>query len=325
MSGTAALPRSTLHLTFLKANCPDISHVLYRDAHIGKAAEQLFPGRAIYLGREGLPPLHLVAALRRIAANRRYYSTVRERVARLDIERLILFLEGEPLERMLTDWFGGPIELWEDGLSHYVDLTSSAWYAARGAVQALCGFYPRGILRRRADRSRMTIRDRFEQRNLILPAPALAPAQPRFLLVGSPLAEDGLAPRRLVRAGVARIATAARGVPVAYLPHPREDGDAVSCMLQDIEGAELASKPWGLTTHIAAHGYAGFVAAVSTGLLDIQAFERSLFLPQFFGQSRMHRVLADWDANPIGLAWDEAELKAFFARVLDGVAASAPD
>ena len=314
MNGIAALPRSSLHLAFLKANESDVDHVLYRDAHIGEEVEQWFPGRAVNLGREVLPFAHPLAALRQIAANRRYYAQVREQLAPLQIERMILFLEGEPLERMLTDWFEGPVELWEDGLSHYVDLTGRAWYAGRGAVQALCGFYPRRIFRRRADRSKMFVRDRFERQNLVLPPPLLAPSKERILLIGSPLVEDGLNSRRSLQAGVMRLAAAA-DVPICYLPHPREDCRAVAAMIADLAGVTLAPEPWGLHRHVAEHGYSGFIAPVSTGLLDLAAFDRSLFVPRLFGQERMHHALTRWAANPVALASRKADLKSFFSRL----------
>ena len=192
MTIIAALPRSTLHLRLLAANDPGVTHVLYRDAHVAPDVEALFPGKGIALGREQRPAKSPLQWPARFAANRRYYADVRERLAPLGIERLIIFLEGEPLERMLADWFGGPIELWEDGLSHYVDLTSPLWYAARGAVQAASGFYAKGAMSRRADRTRMIVRDRFETRDLILPSPTLAAPQDRLLFIGSPLVEDGL-------------------------------------------------------------------------------------------------------------------------------------
>lgn len=314
MTIIAALPRSTLHLRLLAANDPGVTHVLYRDAHIASEVETLFPGKGIALGREGRPASNPVLWPRRFAANRRYYADVRTRLASLGIDRLILFLEGEPLERMLADWFDGPIELWEDGLSHYVDLTSPLWYAARGAVQAASGFYPGGAMARRADRSRMIVRDRFETRDLVLPVPVLAAPQDRILFVGSPLVEDGIISRSRLSQGLVRIAGAAP-VPVAYLPHPREDIAAVDTMLDAIANAGMAPPPHGIAGHVAAHGYHAFVTAISTAVLDIGASGRSLFAPGLFGLHRMHRALASWRSNPVALAADEADLAKWMAAI----------
>ncbi len=303
MTIIAALPRSSLHLQLLAANDPGVTHVLYRDDHIAEQVERLFPGKGLALGRESRPPRNPLALPACFAANRRYYASVRERLAPLGIERLILFLEGEPLERMLAHWFSGPVELWEDGLSHYVDLTSPLWYGARGAVQIASGFYPRGAMKRRADRSTLTIRDRFDAGGLTLPAPVPAPPQPRILIIGSPLAEDGIVPRSRV-AEALRTISAASPLPAYYLPHPREDGAALAAMIEAIDELEVAPLPHGIGPHVEAHGYAAYVSAASTALLDLGQFRRSLFVPRIFGLERMHRALQGWQANPVAIGAD---------------------
>lgn len=316
MSIIAALPRSALHLRLLAANDPGVTHVLYRDHHIAAEIEALFPGKGIALGRETRPARNPLRWPASFAANRRYYADVRKRLAPLGIERLIVFLEGEPLERMLAHWFSGPIELWEDGLSHYVDLTSPLWYAARGSVQVAAGFYPRGAMSRRADRSRMIVRDRFETGDLVLPAPVIAPAQDRLLFVGSPLVEDGIVTRSALTAGLQSIA-AASPLPLAYLPHPREDAAAARAMVNAIGNTEITPLPHGISAHVEAHGYRGFVSAASTALLDLGAFDRSLFVPRLFGLERMHRALSGWDANPVALAADAGQLGAWIGAMAD--------
>lgn len=316
MTVTAALVRSTLHLAFLSANEPDLDYVLYRDEHMARPVETAFPGRGVALGRERRLGRHPRSALRSIAANRRYYAEVRARLVPLAIDRLILFLEGEPLERMLADRFGGAIELWEEGLSHYVDLTGPLWYGARGVAQILSGYYPHGAMARRADRDRFLVRDRFERRNLSLPPPRLAPPTgAAALVIGSPLADDRIVSRARVTEGLARLA-AASTKPLRYLPHPREELGEVAAMLEKVPGIELAPPPHGLTPHVEAHGYGAFVAASSTAVLDLGAYEQSLFAPRLFGLARMHEALARWAANPVRVAADQAEVAAFLGAAM---------
>lgn len=310
MTVTAALVRSPLHLAFLSANEADVDHVLYRDEHMARPIAEAFPGRGVALGRERRLARHPLAALRGIAANRRYYREVRSRLTPLAIDRLILFLEGEPLERMLADRFPGEIELWEEGLSHYVDLTGPLWYGARGLAQILSGYYPRGAIARRANRDRFLVRDRFERHNLNLPAPLLAPPTRATLVIGSPLAEDRIVSRAQVTEGLARLA-AASPRPLAYLPHPREDLAEVAAMLARVPGIGLAPQPHGLARHVEAYGYGAFVAAASTAVLDLGVFARSLYVPRLFGLTRMHDALARWAANPVRVVTDQAEVAAF--------------
>ena len=312
----AALPRSRLHLQFLLDNDANPDVVLFRDEAMRGPLEHHFPGRLLYLGRETLPGRSLASFAAARRANRAYYPAVAALLAPYRFARTILFLEGEPLERFLQTLPGlGAIELWEDGLSHYVDLTSNRWYAARGLVQAAAGFYPRDITRRRIDRSAVTVRDRFERRNLVLHAPAEPPvARDELLLIGSPLVEDRIVGEARFRKALAEIA-AASPCPVRYLPHPREDGARLAHSLAGT-AITLEPNPEGLIAHAAQYRYTAYAAAVSTGLIDLGRYERSLFVPGLFGLTRMARVLRGWPANPIGVADDAGELRRFVAALL---------
>ncbi|GMM60915.1 hypothetical protein NUTIK01_16920 [Novosphingobium sp. IK01] len=314
----AALVRSSLHLGLLQENEPGIDIVLFRDERLAGVIEAAFPGRGLFLGREARLDPHPLRFVRNVRANRQYYRDVRKRVEALGIGRLILFLEGEPLERSILAWYRGKVELWEEGLSHYVDLTTPLWYAARGCVQILAGFYPRGALVRRADRGGMLVRDRFAARNLTLASPVLAAPEEQVLVIGSPLVEDRLISRAVWTRGLAAIAGVSPW-PVRYLPHPREDKAALPALLASIvgeggAGVTLAPEPHGIAPHAQAHGYRAFLAPVSTALLDLGAFGASLFVADLFGQRRISRVLRGWADNPVDVAADEAALRAFFAE-----------
>jgi len=314
MTRIAALPRSTLHLDFLRHNAPPLDRVLYRDLRLAEAIDAAFPGKGVYLGREGRLPHQPLAALRQFRANRAYYDGVRRQVEPLGLDRLILFLEGEPLERSIQHWFAGQLELWEEGLSHYVDLTSPWWYGMRGLIQLASGFYPRGAMHRRADRSRFVVRDRFEKGGLVLPPPTRAAPADAVCLVGSPLVEDRLLSRRRQQQGLAAIAAVAP-YPLYYLPHPRENLAALREVLASCPGARLAAEPFGIHQHAATHGYRAFLAPVSTALLDLGAYSQSLFVPALFGQARMHAALAGWKSNPVATASGIEDLKGFFRRL----------
>ncbi len=94
-------------------------------------------------------------------------------------------------------------------------------------------------MNRRADRSRMTVRDRFETSDLVLPTPVIAAPQDRLLFIGSPLAEDGIVTRSVLLAGLESIA-AASPLPLAYLPHPRENAASARAMVDAIANLEIA-------------------------------------------------------------------------------------
>ncbi|MEN3748094.1 hypothetical protein TPR58_13035 [Sphingomonas sp. HF-S3] len=299
---TAALPRSLLHLQFLIDNGASPDVVLVRDEKMQSPVARAFPGKTCWLGRETVPGRSLSSLIAARRLNRAYYQGVEREIASLGIRHLILFLEGEPLERLLVRLPGiDTVELWEDGLSHYVDLTSDLWYAARGAVQAIAGFYPHRILHRRMDRGTVLVRDRFERANLVLKAPA-APADHRneALIIGSPLVEDRILSADQHRDGVQTIA-ANSPVPVRYLPHPREDRARLGTALSAVANLTIEEDRAGLMDHAARHGYLAYLAPVSTGLLDLGRAERCFFVPRLFGLKHMAAVLSGWRANPIGV------------------------
>ncbi|GAA0457196.1 MULTISPECIES: hypothetical protein [Sphingomonas] len=312
----AALPRSRLHLQFLLDNGAEPDVVLYRDAFMREPVEASYPGRAVDLGRESLPGRSLTSVLATRRANAAYYRSVAALLQPLGIERLILFLEGEPLERFLMALPEiRTVELWEDGLSHYTDLTSPLWYAARGAVQAAVGFYPRDILHRRIDRSTVVVRDRFERRNLVLNSPTMPGKQRDALLfVGSPLVEDGIIRHTRFLTAMRQVA-AASPIAVRYLPHPRENLTRLRADLTGISNVEIEPNAGGLMEHAGRFGYRAYAAAISTGLLDLGRSDQSVYVPQMFGCTRMARALRQWPANPVRLAEDEDALRRFLVAI----------
>lgn len=312
MSVLGALVRSRLHLALLSENAPNVRFVLYRDAHIRDEIEHLFPGRGVFLGREFRPSLNPWVWVRNFIANSEYYSRVRDVSVFLEMDELIIFLEGEPLERMICDFFDRPVQLWEEGMSHYVDLTNPIWYALRGILQIINGYYPRGALSRRADRGRFKVFDRFEESNLRLEGPRLAQPLQQLLFVGSPLVTDGIVSKKNYRAGLREIASVSP-FPVRYLPHPREEVAGVNRLIGDIDNMSLAEGPHSIFAHTVRHGYTFFLSPASTALLDIGAPDRCLFVPKLFKLSRMHRVLSCWRANPIRVLPDASALKALLS------------
>lgn len=309
---TLALPRSPLHLRLLRSADARPDVLIYRDAHLAPHMTDAELARAVYLDRELRWPGRALSEARR--ANARYYDDVRQVLDRWWIDRLILFLESEPLENCVRDHLGDRrIELWEEGLSHYVDFHGPVYDTLRASVQAVAGFYPRRIMRRRADRSRFAaVCDRFEHGG-IPAAPQAAPVEPpsvhdALLIVGAPLVQDRLVPRRrYVRAIEEIVARALQ--PVVYYAHPREDTAPLE-ELEDVFGRtwfRIAPNIGDVADHVAANRYHAYLAALSTALLDVAAFGPAAVCPALFGLKRAHRqvsrlsflparVIGDWNA-----------------------------
>lgn len=313
---TAALPRSPLHLRFLRASGVRPEVLFYRDAHLPRHMTAAEHACAVDLGRERRWPGEPLTRVRR--ANARYYADVRAALDRWRIDRLILFLESEPLENCVRDHIGDAhIELWEEGLSHYVDIHGPAYDTVRASVQALAGFYPRRILHRRAARRRFAaVRDRFAHGGIPAETPAAPASAPTrhdaVLLVGAPLVQDRLVGRRRYLRAVEEIAARARQ-PVVYYAHPREDTRPLA-ELERVFGTawfRVAANTVDVATHVASNRYHAHVAALSTALLDVAAHGPSAVCPALFGLRRAHRKLVGLPFLPARVIADWAELETF--------------
>lgn len=311
----AALPRSALHLQLLRVNGVALKKIYYRDQHLAKSFTPAELAVAEFLGREKIPrPRSLFADL---LSNKKYYESIEVRLSEAQIDTLIIFLEGEPLERFIVDRkLAKNFQLWEEGLSHYVNLTSSAYYAARGFAQILAGFYPRGAMSRRAKRSDFEVFDRFEKRNLQWSYPASPTAQrTEVLLIGSPLVEDRLVSEAVWKRGIAAVLQAAAPNGVRYLPHPREDLVRLRRATQAEPQLMIESDTRGVLKHVEDFGYTAYIAAVSTALLDIGRLSSSVFVPKIFGLTTPARRLGTWRQCPVAIADTAGALTAQLQRI----------
>lgn len=284
----AALPRSPLHLKLLTDNEPGVDILFYRDAHLEGHLPAAARDRAVYLGRERRDLASPLAARRH---NRAYYEHVRAVVGAHRYRKFIIFLESEPLESCIYDLIGPePIELWEEGLTHYLDLSHPVAYRLRASVQLALGFYPKRIFRTRLDRTGLRVRDRLVEGSLRFVRPAgLGEPRDEVLFLGSPLVQDRLVSRRRYLHVLGRIA-AASPVRIRYLPHPREDAG----LLPEVAGEGLLTierDGRGALLHAADFRYRAYLSAFSSASLDIGRFERSFFTAPLFGLGHVARAL----------------------------------
>lgn len=324
----AALPRSPLHLRLLEANAEALDIVFYRDAMLEAHFSPLLRAKAIYLGREQRwPDTRGLFQVR--ATNRRYYKLVRQTLRQWTYRRFLIFLESEPLENLILDAIGPErIELWEEGLGHYVDFHGPLYNALRGTAQAACGFYPKRILRRRQRRHRFAaVRDRFNDGSLTLGAAADPPGQFRdaVMFIGAPLIQDRMVARQRYLNALEQVICATR-FPVVYYPHPREDTTPLK-ELVDAFGAtwfEIAEPEGDVATHCRRVGYRAYLSVLSTALLETPDPARTAYLPGLFGLRRPQRVLAGLPFLPARVIATQSELTAFLEEA-EVRAPEAPD
>lgn len=291
---TIAIVRSRLHIAFLEANLPGVDVVAFRDEYLSTDLNKKFGERALYLGRERVPTGNIRDIISAMSYNKAYYRGVHARLASFRPQRIILFLESEPLEKYIVGIFPGiNVELWEEGLSHYLQLNEPIRLAGRALAQMMIGYYPGNVLRRRMNRSKLIVRDRYVMKNLAFPYPAdILPLHTQILFIGSPLVGDRWLSGRRFKAILIKLVEMSR-LTVRYLPHPREQPELVrevSAMtrgrLSVVEGSS------GLLRHVAENNYLLYASVLSSGILDVGCPSRSAFVAPLFGLRRASDQLA---------------------------------
>lgn len=312
----AALPRSTLHIKFLRDNDEHVDICLVRDDHMLAPASAAFGANVVHLGREqrigggnwNLP------AIRR--ANARYYRDIAALLDAVHLEKLVIFLATEPLEEFVVPHLPtGKVEIWEDGLMHYVDMEGPLFRVKRRLVQKLCGFHVGRLSGTTLDKSAFRIRDRFKEGSLAFRRPLRARTErSEILYVGQPLIGDGLVGLKTYAEGLQALARALPA-PLRYLPHPREGMDAVKALREAAGLAAVEEDRRGVLEHCADFSYIAYLSPFSTALLDLAETDRSFFVAGLVGLGKLGQRLSGFDNSPIAIPKTREALTAQLARL----------
>ena len=298
------LPRSSLHIKLLVDNEEPLDFCLLRDQHMIEPAISAFGNRVVFIGREARldrsrPDLF---AIRR--ENARYYCSIATALDAVRVEKLIIFLATEPLEEFVVSSLPpDKVEIWEEGLMHYVDLEGTIFRLKRRAVQKLCGFHVRSLARSSIQKSRYRIRDRFREGSLILKRPVRARApRDEILYIGQPLVSDGMVTSAVYVAGLAALAARLER-PLRYLPHPREGDAAVGDLISRLPpgAVVLETDRRGVLEHCADWSYHAYLSPFSTALLDLNEPGRSYWVAGLVGLTGQGARLRRWVGAPISI------------------------
>lgn len=312
----AVLPRSTLHIKLLQDNDAPVDLCLIRDDHMLAPAVAAFGDKVVHLGREariGGGTVNLPAIR---GANARYYRNVAILIDSIRFEKLIIFLATEPLEEFVVARLPrDAIEIWEEGLMHYVDMEGIFFRLRRRLVQKLCGFHVGRLSGSTIDRDVYPVRDRFREGSLRMHRPRRAQAlRKEFLYIGQPLVSDGLINLKTYAAGLAALARALPA-PLRYLPHPREDDRAVEtlCTAVGHDALCVEADRRGVIEHCADWSYLAYLSPFSTALLDLGETGRSFWVASLVGLKEHGRRLAAFRDAPVAAPQALEELSATLA------------
>jgi hypothetical protein len=312
----AALPRSTLHIKFLLDNEAPVDLCLVRDDHMLAPAVAAFGENVVHLGREvriGGGNRNLLSVRR---ANARYYADLAALAAAARFEKLVVFLATEPLEEFLVPRLPpGKVEIWEDGLMHYVDMEGPLFRVKRRLVQKLCGFHVGRLSRTTLDKNAFRIRDRFREGSLAFHRPLRTRTyRAEILFVGQPLVGDGLVDMKTYATGLRALASALPH-PIRYLPHPRESADAVDTLRAAAELRAIEQDRRGVLEHCADFAYLAYLSPFSTALLDLAEADRSFFVAGLVGLDKLGLRLRGFSDSPVAVPATREALAAQLARL----------
>ena len=300
-----AFPRNFLHIQLLEENLPEVDYILYREAFMRPRLDKGFPpNKLIDIGREMRLGINGWDISKIIGHNRTYYPQTLNALKNLNPQTIIIFLENEPLEVALMDYFGmDKFELWEEGVMHYVDMFNPLFFRTRRLAQIATGFYSKHPFRARIDRSQVTIRDRFDKKNLNISTPQGA-GLPRAAIafIANVMVGDGLTTKAAYLSALKKLADLS-ALPIVYLPHPRECRGFIKALETELSHPNLTieTPTQGTLQYCVDYAFSTYISPFSTTLLDLRKFDNSFWVPEYFGLKSYTKALKQTDIFPVKL------------------------
>ena len=225
-----------------------------------------------------------------VHANRVYY----QRLATVLSEILathpdccfILSANYTPFTRFIIDQVGvDRIELWEDGLNHYIQMeTIFRHYRRKELMKLFAGFYRGGLFDSDYRGQQIFVRDRFKNKNLHYPKISLT-GDTRFY-IGQPLIEDSIISESLYRK---KLETFFRNKSVVYLSHPRETPRPWLAEIFTVIRPNCSSEQ-----HLSSSGARSVYSAFSTVNVNVDCAE-NYFIAGYLGLNKIADKLAILD------------------------------
>lgn len=226
--------------------------------------------------------------------NRKIYKRLGAQILELIPSKLIIFGDAKPYHRFLIDFCienNIQIELWEDGLGYYLGNGVPIRYSLRNLVKIACGCHARQPFSEQYRRDEITLRDRFVRKNLVFKKPNPSPeeSRQRIAFIGQPLVEDGYMSLKKYCDRVERIADDT-GLPVDYLPHPREGTRLFDASKVNIVTG-IRTEDW-----LNRVKYIHCTTAFSTAMVNVGEFQNRSFCAAHFG---LHVIAKALDKYPV--------------------------
>lgn len=230
--------------------------------------------------------------------NKKLYDSIRREMKTIGCNRLIIFTDNKPFDKFLIDLFINknlPVELWEDGLGHYIGSATNKLYF-KSIIKYIYGFYGVNIFHQRHRRGEIIVRDRFDKKNLIYEFNNTSHNTNAFnelLFIGQPLVEDGYIKEKLYVSKINELVSVF-DLKVNYLPHPREDLSKYLEVSFNVIKTEKSAEFYCVNNE-----FKLYISAFSTTLLNINKFDKSYYIPDHFKLDKVSNLLKKLDFLPV--------------------------
>jgi hypothetical protein len=234
-----------------------------------------------------------------IQKNKHYYKNIFDIIKDNNPKKIIIFNMNTPLSYYLYHTFSNEvtIELWEDGLEHYILDYGGLNYYLKSIVKFILGAYRYNIfLKDFRNLKKLTIRNRFEYKNLKYNYIDCLKKMKinKLLFIGQPLIEDNIMSMTRYISNLEIIASLT-DYEVDYIPHPRES----KILESNIKGINILKNEYSTEKYLEDKEYRFYLSVYSTVLLNINRFNKSYYLANIFGLNRISNKMNKLDFLPI--------------------------
>jgi hypothetical protein len=239
--------------------------------------------------------------------NNKIYSNLTNYLSKSNFDKLIIFSDYKPVERLLIDYFHAKnkkIELWEDGIGYYIGYDEGFTYFLKSSLKRLMGFYSKGFLQKTYRRSEMVLKDRLLSKNIKY---SFVRSQEcifhnRILIIGQPFVEYGIIGRYRYDRIIKKIAQYFK-YEVEYIYHPRER--AKPSIDSIILTRHLSVS---IESFLQENAYRCYLSAYSTVLINIET-DNKYYIPKVYGLIAISRKLKKFIGHTIPIADNLNQIK----------------
>lgn len=303
---TLAFPRNPLHVRFISQNLKSYDLIIYREKFMEKVLEEQKIKNAFYIGREFVPKFKdfIKNPFSVRTYNKIYYQIILKKIINLKIKKLIIFLENEPAECFFMDNINySKVELWEEGVMHYLPTDNNTLWLIRKIGQLIYGFYPKHIFRKRIDRKKFLVKDRFKMKNLKLNTSNPLKKKNKIdkcAYIGNAFADDKVITVKNLSDILIKISKKTNA-PVIYFPHPRESKKILLSLRKYLTKTKVKLYEGNTNTlnHFKRNTYLYYFSGISSTLLEIDEPNKCYWIPYIIGLEKLHKSLVNAKVFPV--------------------------